>query len=113
VLSLLLLLLLLLMTLPLPLLHVMRRYGENPHQAAAFYVDESLAEAGKVCEGVYVGGREGGGRKGVCVGGVSEGCQQVEPACSHCVLLPCPGMALCWGCVGVGWHAFCHLHVGC
>jgi len=23
------------------------RYGENPHQAAAFYVDESLAEAGK------------------------------------------------------------------
>jgi AICAR transformylase/IMP cyclohydrolase PurH len=24
------------------------RYGENPHQAAAFYVDESLAEAGKV-----------------------------------------------------------------
>jgi AICAR transformylase/IMP cyclohydrolase PurH len=29
------------------------RYGENPHQAAAFYVDESLAEAGKV--GGWVG----------------------------------------------------------
>jgi hypothetical protein len=23
------------------------RYGENPHQPAAFYVDESLAEAGR------------------------------------------------------------------
>ena len=36
------------------------RYGENPHQAAAFYTDDSLAEAGRggVATSVQHGGKE-------------------------------------------------------
>ncbi len=36
------------------------RYGENPHQAAAFYVDQSLGEAGKggVATSVQHNGKE-------------------------------------------------------
>ncbi len=28
------------------------RYGENPHQPAAFYTDKSLAEHNQVCAGL-------------------------------------------------------------
>lgn len=44
---------------------VARRYGENPHQAAAFYVDESLAEAGQVT--TSFGGFCWGGGVHMCV----------------------------------------------
>ena len=91
------------MTLAAPL-----RYGENPHQGAAFYVDDSLAEAGKggVARAVQHHGKEvrkkenegergkkrGGGGWGGRVNHLSLFSFHLSPAPLFCLLSPirCP-----------------------
>lgn len=63
------------------------RYGENPHQKAAFYTDQSLAEAGR--GGVASATQHHGKEVQHVYGPVSAGHLMVDPVDCYASLMPC------------------------